>query len=166
MLVYLIRHGIAVSSRDLPFHNDEDRPLTEDGVCRMEVQAASFRRIGGIIREIWTSPHLRSRQSADILRDKQDSDVPVVELKGLAPDGDIETVIDRLCRSENGRDIAIVGHEDGIAKLASRLLVGNGAPLIRFARGTVCCLDVLELRPTVRSMLRWHLTPQQLRGLM
>jgi phosphohistidine phosphatase len=166
MLVYLIRHGVAVSVRDTPSRKHEDRPLTEDGATRMKVQAASFRRIGGVVQEVWTSPHLRARQSADIVRDAQDTGTPVIEVEDLAPEGDVEAVFGRLRAYENGHDIAIVGHEEGITKLASRLLVDGSAPVMHFGRGAVCCLDVLELSPDARSLLRWHLTPQQLRGLM
>ena len=89
MTVYLIRHGVAVSVRDTPSHKHEDRPLTDDGATRMKVQAASFRRIGGVVQEVWTSPHLRARQSAEIVRDVQDTGVPVIEVEDLAPEGEI-----------------------------------------------------------------------------
>ncbi len=165
MFVYLIRHGIAVDNRD-GFSDDAQRPLSEDGVRRMEVQAATLARIGTHFDEIWTSPQPRARQTADILVGSQPHEPPVIEEPRLAPQGDLAAIIDRLRNAGDDHCLALVGHEVGIVELASRLLVGRTLPFMRFSCGTVCCLEIVALDPIVRALLHWHMTPMQQRGLM
>lgn len=165
MLVYLIRHGIAEDTADASAI-DVDRPLSEDGARRMKVQADALRRIGAIFDEIWTSPHLRACKTADILRLAQQRDLPVHEVPELAPDGDLDGVIDRLRRSGDDQNLALVGHEVGITRLAGLLLSGRTLPCIRFTCGAACCLEMQALDPIARAQLQWHLTPMQLRGFM
>ena len=165
MLVYLLRHGIAEETADASVV-DVDRPLSEDGVRQMKVQADALRRIGAIFDEIWTSPHLRARQTADILCVAQQRGLAVHEVLELAPDGDLDAVIDRLRRSGDDQNLALVGHEISITKLAGLLLSGRTIPCIRFACGAACCLEMQALDPILRALLHWHLTPMQLRGFM
>ncbi len=166
MFVYLMRHGLAVEPEAEGAGDDFSRPLSEDGTHRMEVQAAAFRRMVGVVDEVWTSPLTRSRQSADIVAAAQSPKLPVRELASLAPPEDVEAILDQLRRAHDDLSAVIVGHELGLGELASRMLAGRAMPLVKVPCGAVCCLEMVSLDPLVRAQLHWLLTPRQLRALM
>lgn len=166
MLVYLMRHGRAVEQTEAPNVSDADRPLSEDGIHRMGVQAAAFRRMVGELDEIWTSPLLRARQTAEIIGCAWQPEVPVQEAAALGPDGESETILDRLRQADDDLQVLLIGHELGVTELFSRMLAGRTIPMFKLPCGAMCCLEMTALDPIVRAELHWLLTPRQLRALM
>ena len=65
MFLYLLRHGQTAASRENRFSGSSDPPLTEAG----EAMAAAFARAYASVawEAIYTSPMLRTRQTADAL---------------------------------------------------------------------------------------------------
>ncbi len=166
MLVYLMRHGLAEDLQGEAGSSDSERPLSVDGTHRMQVQAGAFRRMVGILHEIWTSPLLRAHQTADIVSSAMLPTIPVCGVAGLGPEQEIEPVLHRLRQAEDDRHIVLIGHEVGLMELASHMLAGRATPMMKFPCGAVCCLDIVALDPIVRAQLHWFLTPRQLRALM
>ena len=64
--LYLVRHGIAAERGD-DWPDDTKRPLTERGVSRFKESVGGLKELDGIIDEIFTSPLVRARQTADLL---------------------------------------------------------------------------------------------------
>src|SRR3712207_398170 len=112
MELYLIRHGIAAERE--AYANDEDRPLTDKGREKTGKVAEQLRQLGLHFDLILTSPLVRARETADILKDASLGS-QVEELTSLAPDGNIYAWIRWLQeRQQNGGDyqcLALVGHQ-------------------------------------------------------
>jgi Histidine phosphatase superfamily (branch 1) len=67
MHLYLMRHGIAYE-RDERSGDDDSRPLTEEGIERTRAVAKALHKDGRLdLAEVWTSPLVRARQTAEIV---------------------------------------------------------------------------------------------------
>ena len=64
--LYLVRHAIAAERGD-EWPDDTKRPLTERGISRFKEVVRGLRRLDVPLDEIFTSPLVRARQTADLL---------------------------------------------------------------------------------------------------
>lgn len=159
MFVYLMRHGLTDGGDD--FH----RALSEDGVRQMKVQAAAFRKAVGVLHEVWTSPFVRTRQTADLVAAAQHPELPVRVVKELAHPEDVDAILGQLRRADGDRSVLLVGHQPGMIELASKLLVGRRKPMLNFTCGAACCLEIVSWDPDVKAQLHWLLTARQWQAL-
>jgi len=83
MLIHLLRHGIAAEFGEGGVRRDEDRPLTNEGRAKMKVQAKAMRALGLKFDYIFTSPYLRTVQTARVVADEFKQEI--VEIASLAP---------------------------------------------------------------------------------
>ena len=160
--LYLVRHAIAAERGD-EWPDDTKRPLTERGVSRFTQCVAGLRWLDAAIDEIFTSPLVRARQTADILAAGVDGKPSVKLLDALAPGHTASAVMGQLARAAKRRRIALVGHEPDLGELAAQL-IGAGRPLA-FKKGGVCRIDVEGLTSRRPGSLAWFVTPKVLRGL-
>jgi phosphohistidine phosphatase len=123
MHLWLLRHGKA-EDRDRWSDDDALRPLTKAGISHA-------RRVLGLLdawvvaSEIWTSPFLRARQTAEIAA--AEWKLPLREQAWLAAEVvDAATVAAHL---DPERDLILVGHEPDLGRLAGWLTGGNPIPL-------------------------------------
>jgi phosphohistidine phosphatase len=160
--LYLIRHAIA-DARGPEWPNDAKRPLTELGIARFTEAVKGLREVGVEIDEIFTSPLVRAKQTADILAAGLKHKPHVKILKALEPGHGPAAVVEHLAEEARKKRIALVGHEPDLGDLASHLL-GTKKP-VPFKKGGVCRIDVATL-PTARAgTLVWFLPPKILRTL-
>jgi phosphohistidine phosphatase len=160
--LYLVRHAIA-DARGPEWPNDAKRPLTEQGIARFTEAVSGLRQIGVEIDEIFTSPLVRAKQTADILAAGLKHKPHVKILKALEPGHGPAAVVARLAEDARRNRIALVGHEPDLGDLASHLL-GTKKP-VPFKKGGICRIDVATL-PTARAgTLVWLLPPKILRTL-
>ena len=165
MLLHLVRHAHALAEEE-----DKARPLSPRG--RGEVaRLARFLGACGVFRptQIWHSPLVRSRQTADDLSARLLLvDTLRIEISGLLPEDDPREAEERLHLHPKDRgDLAIVGHEPHLSALASLLVRGKARPDL-FALKK-CALLALELTDSThkktdhaRWRVRWHLSPELL----
>jgi len=150
--IYLIRHGVA-EARGERWPDDAKRPLTADGMARMEKTARGLGRLGVGFDVILSSPLVRTRQTADILAAELDGHPPIVNTDALAPGGDHSAIVAALEKQSRRQRIALVGHEPNIGELAARL-VGSRHP-IEFKKGAIARIDLDEIPPNGPGDLRW-----------
>jgi phosphohistidine phosphatase len=160
-LVYLIRHGIA-GERGPLYPDDSKRPLTSDGKARMKEIAAGLVALGVDVDAVFTSPFVRTRQTADLVAAAWSKPPRVVDLDALAVDGRPADVIAAVA-SADVRQAALVGHMPGIGQLAADLL-GTSRPL-EFKKGAVALLGFTGVPGRGRGSLLWFATPRMLRCL-
>lgn len=161
MLIHLVRHAIAAPREE--YASDYDRPLTEKGARRMYEITAGLTRLGVQLNEIWTSPLIRARQTADILGRLHGFHGPVRRMESLAPGGDHGLILGRLAEA-GVESLALVGHEPGLGELCARMLGGAPDRFILFKKGAVACIDVDGANLAGGGVLQWLLQPGQLRG--
>ncbi|MCB9851434.1 MAG: phosphohistidine phosphatase SixA [Phycisphaerales bacterium] len=164
MLVYLVRHAIAVERDALVSLDDASRELTDQGITRMRRAVRGLNKIGVEIDEIWTSPLTRARQTAEILADARGFHGRVRIAPALAPGGDVETVVRELREASRESSIALVGHEPDMGELATLLLTGKTGSFVPFKKGGIACVELDDGVPGTGE-LKWLLTPKQLRNI-
>jgi phosphohistidine phosphatase len=158
--LYLVRHAIA-ADRGGEWPDDNKRPLTERGVNRFKDAVKGLRRLDVALDEIFTSPLVRARQTADILALGVEGKPSVKVLDALAPGHTPASVMTQLARVAKRRRIAIVGHEPELGELAAHL-IGAGRAL-SFKKGGVCRIDLGSLTSKRAASLTWFLPPTVLR---
>jgi phosphohistidine phosphatase len=160
--LYLVRHAIA-AERGEEWPDDTKRPLTERGIQRFREGAAGLTALEVRIDEIFTSPLVRAKQTADLLAAALQPKPAVKLLSDLAPGHTASAVMVQLEKVAKRRRIALVGHEPDLGQLAAYLL-GGKRPL-PFRKGGICRIDVDGLASTRAGSLIWFIPPRVLRKL-
>lgn len=167
MQILLIRHAIVEDTEEFAHiggHGD-DRPLTETGRKRMRKGANRLRSQVQTIHVLACSSLLCARETADIIS-RAFSDTPVIERKDLAPDSHtMDSILDWLKSCSPTETVALVGHAPHLSLLAGMLLVGSPQPLLFLKKGGVALIDFDKTIEAGAGVLRWVLTPAQLRSL-
>jgi phosphohistidine phosphatase len=164
MNVYLMRHGTA-EAKDNPKLPDEQRELTKKGARKTRKAAKGLRALGIPFDRIVTSPLARARKTADIVANVLKLEEEVTEAAELAPSAPVERLVARLIEYRDCRELLLVGHQPFLGKAASLLLCRNEAAEIELKKSGVCCIELNELDMKKPGVLRWMLTPSQLRKL-
>jgi phosphohistidine phosphatase len=160
--LYLVRHAIA-ADRGPDWPDDDQRPLTEQGMARFRQCVAGLAWLRVTIDEVVTSPLVRAAQTADLLAAGIGGRTSVKVLPELAPGHLPEDVMRSLPGVTRRRRLALVGHEPGLGDLAAHL-TGTGRPLA-FRKGAVCRIDLESLHTDQPGALIWFLPPKVLRRL-
>jgi phosphohistidine phosphatase len=124
-MIYLIRHADAVSDEV-----DPARPLSAKGRDQTARVCARLGKVAFKPVEIWHSPLVRSRETAELLAQGLNLSAPLVLKPGLEPDDD-PSVMAALLKAET-KDVAAVGHEPHLGVLACLLVHGPTRPAIFF----------------------------------
>ena len=160
--VYLVRHAIAAERGD-EWKDDGKRPLTERGIQRFREAAAGLKALEVRIDEIFTSPLVRAKQTADLLAAALQPRPSVKLLSELAPGHSPSVVMAQLAKVAKRRRLALVGHEPDLGELAAHL-IGGKRP-VPFRKGGICRLDLEGLSSTRAGSLIWFVPPRVLRKL-
>src|SRR5687767_11747438 len=160
--LYLVRHAIA-AARGSEWPDDTKRPLTERGIARFKEAVKGLRRLEVEIDEIFTSPLIRARQTADLLAAGVEGKPPVKVLDALAPGHTSGAVMTQLAKVAKRRRVALVGHEPDLGELAAHLIGAGRALAIK--KGGVCRIDVGSLSARRAATLVWFVPPSLLRQL-
>jgi phosphohistidine phosphatase len=160
--LYLVRHAIA-ADRGSEWPDDTKRPLTERGVERFKETVKGLRRLDVRIDEIFTSPLVRARQTAELLAQGVDGKPPIKLLDTLAPGHTSTALMTQLAKVAKRRHVALVGHEPELGELAAHL-IGAGRAL-EFKKGGICRIDVGSLSARRAGSLIWFVPPAVLRQL-
>ena len=160
--LYLVRHAIA-AERGEDWPDDDKRPMTERGIARFKECVDGLVRMGVVVDEIFTSPLVRAKQTADLLAAGLLGKAAVKILDALAAAHSPASVLAQLAKAARRRRLALVGHEPGLGELAAHL-TGAGRAL-PFKKGGVCRIDVESLSSRRSGALTWFVTPKMLRGM-
>lgn len=156
--LYIIRHGLA-GERGI-YQNDDERPLTEEGIRKTRRVAKRLHDLAIRFDLIQTSPLVRARQTAEILQ-AQKLGTQLAESQHLAPGGDISLWLSWLqqWRQTGGNALAIVGHEPDLSEWAEQLIWGEIRQHLILKKAGVIGLILPEAEsPIGHSNLFW-LTP-------
>lgn len=152
MRLYFLRHGLAGDSTTWA-GADEQRPLTPEGVARMQASARTISTLELELDEIVTSPYVRARQTADIVAAQLG--LPVTPHPSMVP-GFNFPALERLLNTRlQAGALLLVGHEDDFSQLIGRL-IGGGRVVMK--KGSLARVDLLQLQPPA-GILNWLLPP-------
>jgi phosphohistidine phosphatase len=163
MRIYLLRHGVAVQGGTAVYPGD-DRPLTADGVKKMEKEAPAVLADVEEIDLIVSSPLSRAFETARIVAEAAKYTQPIRKSRYLLPGAAIEDLLGEMPDYRPAESILLVGHNPHLEIFASTLL-GAAVPAIEFKKGGACRIDLDSFPVRRPGRLIWHLTPGQLRSI-
>jgi len=161
MKLYILRHAIAIPHGDPGYPND-DRPLTEEGIRKMEKAARGMVQIIPPLDVIFASPLKRAHHTARIVAAAFGTRSKVKVIKQLLPGTPGQDLADALGKVRESECVMIVGHEPDLSVLVASLL-GARSPMIDLKKGGLCLVEVAAFPHMGSGRLLWHLTPKQLR---
>ena len=164
MELYLIRHGIAADRE--AYTKDEERPLTDKGRQKTTKVAKQLYHRGLRFDLILTSPLVRARETAAILKNIGLSN-QVEEFPSLAPDGDIYVWVNWLeLRRQNNtveNSVALVGHQPDLGNWAETLVWGKSQEKLVLKKAGVIGIQIPETKtPLSQSELFLLTSPKWL----
>jgi phosphohistidine phosphatase len=152
MNCYFLRHGIAVEPEE--WHgSDNDRPLTRDGVARMEREARAIGELSLGLDLIVTSPLLRAKRTAEIVAERLKLRGGIVEDERLAHGFDAESCRAILADHSDAESIMLVGHEPTMSATLGRLIGGASIELKKAALAAVEFADHSARRGTLTFLI-------------
>jgi phosphohistidine phosphatase len=157
MKLNFLRHGLA-ADRELWEGDDFDRPLTDEGILRMQKQAKQMECLNLKLGKILSSPLKRARQTAQIVAEQFGLADSLFEDQRLSPGFGIPELAQILQDHAALDALIVVGHEPDFSEVVSRL-IGGGR--IVFKKGGLAQVDVLD--PIIPSgKLNWLFTPKSM----
>ncbi len=161
MILYLVRHGIAVDRTDPKCPPEAERPLTARGVQKTRSAALGLRAMGAKPEVLITSPFVRAAQTAEIFAEALGFAVDKIRvndhLKPAANPGEIIKEITHL----RAKEIACFGHAPHL-DLTIAHLAGARTPFTELKKAGAACFE--QAGHGTWNLL-WILTPKVLRDL-
>jgi phosphohistidine phosphatase len=164
-VLYIMRHGLAVSRGSVSFSDDARRPLVPEGKEKMREIAEGLKGVGVEVDWIVSSPLVRAVETAEIIAESLASRPPVDVCEAMEPGGSLEEVIAFLAKRPDRTRVLVVGHEPDLSELAARLIGAGSHANLGFKKGGCCMISFDEFPPKSPGQLRWWLTPRLLRKL-
>ena len=160
----LLRHGSAVE-RDEWEGADADRPLTERGVKRVAQVAAGLSRLDVQPTHVLSSPLIRAIETAKIVRRSLRVRPAVQIVDALLPDAPPNRLLSILHDLPPEACVVCIGHEPQLGMAASVFLSGRATPSFPLKKAGACLIELSIPPKPGHGVLRWWLTPSQLRVL-
>ena len=165
-MLFLLRHGIAVTRGDPAYPLDSDRPLTAKGMKRMRRIANGMRRMRVGFDIILSSPFRRALETAFVVARDYGAGQAVQTSSALKPEVIPEEVIRTLQEKYSAcRRVLLVGHEPQLSAFVSTLTSGSAGARPLLKKGSLCKLQADKLQIGKCATLVWLLTPRQLMNI-
>lgn len=162
MILYIVRHGIAVDRTDPNSPPDPERPLTAKGVQKTRAAALGLKEIGVKPDSLITSPYVRAAQTAEIFAEAlgfATSKIRVSDaLKPAANPADIVKEISRI----KAKELMCFGHAPHLDQVIAQLTGARGV-FTELKKAGVACLEHAGTNSAWN--VQWMLTPKVLRQL-
>jgi phosphohistidine phosphatase len=147
-----LRHGIAVEPDEWK-GRDFDRPLTREGIERMEREARAIADLSLELDAIVTSPLLRARQTAEIVASQLKLRDEIVEDVRLAGGFDARRLSEILDDHDKADAIMLVGHEPTMSAAIGRSIGDASIELKKAALAGVVFADASATRGTLICLI-------------
>ena len=160
----LLRHGIAVE-RDEWEGLEAERPLTERGAKRVAQVAAGLNRLGVQPTHVLSSPLIRAIETAEIVHRSLRVRSVVQIVAELLPDAPPDRLLSILHDLQPETCVLCIGHEPQLGMAASFMLSGRATASFPMKKAGACLIELSLPVKSGRGVLRWWLTPSQLRSM-
>ncbi len=162
MILYLVRHGIAVDRTDPKSPAEQERPLTARGVQKTRGAALGLRAMGAKPDVLITSPYVRAAQTAEIFAEALGFPVDKIRVnESLKPAGNPAEIVKELAHMR-AKEVICFGHAPHL-DLTIAQLAGARAPFTELKKAGAACFEHTSAHGAWE--LRWILTPRALRDL-
>jgi phosphohistidine phosphatase len=162
MILYFVRHGIAVDPTDPKSPPEPERPLTAKGVQKTRAAALGLRALGAKPDILITSPYVRAAQTAEIFAEALG--FPTEKLRAsdaLMPTANPSEALKEISKLR-AKEVMCFGHAPHLDQMISELAGAHGV-FTSLKKAGVACFEQAAARG--RWELRWILTPKMLRQL-
>ena len=160
----LFRHGIAADWRDWQ-REDRSRPLTEEGIEKTEKAVKGLVRLGVTPTQLLSSPYLRTRQTADIVKKTLGFTGDLQMCTELRPDASPEDFLNMLAAFSEDDCVFCVSHEPLLGHTAGAMVLGQPVSGLSFKKAGACCIRFHGKPRSGNGVMHWWLEPAQLRKL-
>jgi phosphohistidine phosphatase len=157
MELYFLRHGIAADEAPNG-QGDAERPLTKEGIAKMQAGARGMRRLGLRLDALLSSPLVRAHQTAAIVAQELGLELQLAD--ELVPGCDSTRLFALLGEYRAAERVMVVGHEPDFSSLIGAL---TGGSRVLMKKGGLGRVDI-ELLEESAGTLAWLLPPRALRG--
>lgn len=160
-VVYIMRHGDAVSVGHPGVSHDVERHLSEEGRMKLKLQAVGFKQLGETIQRCFASPLIRAYQTAEIMSQPFSLPQGIEKVEALGNMPNLKT-IQQLLQNTAESQILLLSHEPFVAQLVAAL---TGAPKtmgLMFDKGSMAKIELHRLHPEPIGVLHWFLSPEHL----
>lgn len=162
MLLYLMRHGIAIDREDANCPPDPERHLTPKGAAKTREVAQGLRGLGIKPKAPLSSPYLRALQTAEIVCNELGlSPGKLQRTKALLPEAPPAELLREL-KKVKAEEVICFGHAPNL-DLVIAYALGAAQPVTLLKKAGVACLE-LESPAAGRGVLLWLAPPRLLRG--
>jgi phosphohistidine phosphatase len=162
MILYIVRHGIAVDRTDPKSPPEAERPLTATGVQKTRSAALGLRAMGAKPDALISSPYVRAAQTAEIFAEALGFSPEKIRVSdALKPAGNPAEIVKEISRLR-AKEVACFGHAPNLDLMISHL-AGARAAFTELKKAGVACFEQNPAHS--RWELRWILTPKVLREL-
>lgn len=153
MLIYIMRHGDAVSQAKTDFQ----RPLSDYG--RRQVQSMVLSLMNKPPTRMLVSPYLRAQQTAEIIQcglTKVGEGLPFETVSYITPNDSADKVVDQLGEEAFER-VLLVSHQPLVGSLLTLLVEGHNMGCA-VNTASILCLEC-EYLGAGQANLNWIKTP-------
>lgn len=163
MLLYLVRHGIAIDREDPNCPVEAERHLTPKGVERTREVAAGLAALGLKPRGVLSSPFLRALQTAEIVCEElKIAPGKLRRTPALLPEAPAAELFREL-KKTHAEEVICFGHAPNLDMVIA-LAVGAAHPVTELKKAGVACVE-LPSPAAGHGVLQWVLTPKILRKM-
>lgn len=160
----LLRHGIAVACEDWNGPESE-RPLTKEGIQKTRKAIAGLKQLGITPTHLLSSPFTRAFETAKIVAETFHLGQNIQVCEELLFDRSPADLFPVLGKFSEPSCVICVGHEPHLGQTAAMMIFGKKAEGLSLKKAGACGIT-FEGKPNVGGgMLRWWLTPSQLRQI-
>jgi phosphohistidine phosphatase len=164
MLLYIVRHGIAIDREDPKCPSDPERYLTPEGIKKTRGVANSMASLLEGPRLYLSSPYVRALQTAEIFAEALAYPKSKIEkTEHLLPGAEPAAFFRELSHKKSLESVICFGHAPQLDELISFAL-GAKKDLTELKKAGAACVELTRVYPCA-GKLAWLLTPKAVRKL-
>jgi phosphohistidine phosphatase len=164
MLLYIVRHGIAIDREDPKCPADPERYLTEEGVEKTKQVAKGISALGVAPDLFLTSPYVRANQTAEIFANALDyAKQKIRRTDLLLPGAEPSLLFRELAKDKQASSVFLFGHAPQLDDLIATAL-GSKHHITSLKKAGVALIELKRVSPP-SAELAWLAPPKMLRKL-
>lgn len=161
MILYLVRHGIAIDREDPNSPSETERYLTRDGIKKTREVAKAIRTLKIEPSLLITSPYVRAAQTAEIFAEALDySREKIRQSQALRPGSNPADFLKEIAHGK-ASEVMAFGHAPHLDQVLAAA-IGARAVFTAMKKAGVAALD-FESHSVAKATLLWLVTPKLIR---
>lgn len=164
MLLYLVRHGIAIDREDPKCPAEAERYLTEEGIKKTREVARGAAAIVEDADLFLSSPYVRAMQTAEIFASAfKHSKEKIRKTDLLLPGAEVAALFREIAKHKDAETVCCFGHAPHLDEVIA-VVLGSKRDGTSLKKAGVACLELRRVSPP-SGILAWLATPKLLKNL-